>query len=313
MRDLTHSIGIWIFAALVACVAFTDTDTAFAFEQTKTCYDPLDGRAPACGKKETSYPVRWSTPCTTWRTHEDFPDELLDALRASFEVWNEVPGSYFRSFYAGTTDQFGSGFDCAENGSGNENVVSYLEHWPATIAGSNVVALTSVTYALANGEILDADIRMNADHFNWSVIDLPSFDPKMVDVQNVMVHEVGHFLGLDHSVPATYVGDTHASDASMWAQTSPNEVKRRSLDIDDILGVESIYPLDRAPSAACVPPESLNHVSGPSWYDPARSQCSVKKSKGCCSAAESDPLPWPLVMVVGMMLLALRVRAPFAS
>lgn len=282
---------------------------AHAFERTQTCYPPGDGRTPTCEDNATPLTIRWLGPCTTWRTHEHFPDELLQPVKDSFETWNQVESSYFRTFYAGSTDQFGAAYDCQNEGSGNENVVSVLEDWPSSVAGSNVVALTTVTYHVSTGTIVDADIRMNADHFEWQVVTHASQDESIVDIGNIMTHEIGHFLGLDHSIDATYAGELEAQEATMWAQTYPNEVKRRELDLDDILGVSAIYPLNARPHAACVPPESVNHAPSPEWFRADRTVCSDKGAGGCCSTTEAQPLPLTLIFAVTSALFFLRQRA----
>lgn len=299
------------FAALVLAtlaVMLSPAVPAHAFERTHTCYPPGDERTPTCDPGELPVAIRWLGPCTTWRTHEHFPDELLQPVKDSFETWNRVAGSYFKTFYAGSTDQFGASYDCHDEGAGNENVVSVLEDWPRSVAGSNVVALTTVTYRVGNGEIVDADIRMNADHFTWKVVTHISHDDSIVDIANIMTHEVGHFLGLDHSIDATYAGELEAQEATMWAQTYPNEVKRRHLDLDDELGIAAIYPLNARPHAACVPPDAINHAASPDWFQADRSVCAAKSSGGCCSTTEAQPLPLTPILAVASVLLFLRLR-----
>lgn len=293
----------------LALFALIAPQTASAFEQTRTCYPAEDTRTPTCKKDETSYPVRWFTPCTTWRTHEDLPDEFLDAILQSFQSWNEVASSYFKTYYAGSSDQFGASYDCSHAGAENENVVSFLEDWPSSIAGSNVVALTSVTFRIQSGEIVDADIRMNGDNFRWEVIESFSADTQRVDIQNIMTHEVGHFLGLEHTRPETYAGNLDPSVTTMWADTYPNEVRKRVLDLDDILGVSTIYPLEEKPDEPCEPPQTLNHQISAADFNANNMKCTTRKSKGCCSASESDPVHWPLIFFASAALLFVRQRA----
>lgn len=275
---MNRGASIFLAWALAAFALFPST-IAHAFERTHTCYAANDGRTPVCKKRQKSIPVRWGTGCTTWRTHTDFPDEFLEPLQKSFATWNDVEGSYFQTFYAGSTDQFGAGYDCKSGLEGNENVVSYVEDWPQSLAGRDVVALASIVYSVDTGEILDADIRMNGQHFQWKIVTTVSSDLTVVDVQNVMTHEVGHFLGLEHSSEDNYQGRKRARDATMFANTYPNEIKRRVLDDDDIAGIRAIYPSAHAPDVSCEPPETINHAVLPQGYDPERFLC--KSSKGC--------------------------------
>lgn len=294
-----------LYAVVIVCLCLASS--AHAFERTQTCYTVEDGRTPRCGKGEKAMPIRWPTGCTTWRHHEAFPDEMLDAVKASFETWNEVSGSYFRAHYAGSTAQFGSAYDCKSGAAGNENVVSYVTHWPKSVAGDDVVALTSVVYTTDRGLILDADIRLNAEHFNWEVIEKVEHDLKRVDVQNIMTHEVGHFLGLDHSQMRSYRGDGVPEDATMWALTFPNEIKRRTLDADDEAGVRAIYPADEAPSSSCDPPASIDHKEMPAGFKPGRHICNSSK-RGCDAGGGDASMPWTAWGLVSVLLLSLRLR-----
>lgn len=303
---MSHRAIHSIFALLAFFVLWSAP--AQAFEQTRSCYPIEDGRTPTCQKGQKSLPIQWKNGCTTWRNHSEFPDEFLDAVQRSFATWNEVSGSYFRAYYAGSTDQFGSNYDCNGGKRTNENVVSYVENWPDSLAGSDVVALTSVVYAIDSGEILDADIRMNADHFKWQNITQKGADFAVVDVQNIMTHEVGHFLGLEHSTDGNYRGQHSAQEATMFANTYPNETKRRVLDADDKAGVRAIYPVASAPSATCEAPSSLNHASVPDVFDGERYQCAAKGS-GC--SASYAPVSTPSAHWL-LWLLALYAARTFA-
>lgn len=304
-------IEIWLFqrrslffVCLMACAFMSSS--ALAFERTQTCYTVEDGRTPTCEKGQTPVPIRWENGCTTWRHHEAFPEEFLDAVKASFTTWNEVTGSYFRAHYAGSTEQFGAAYDCKIGKAGNENVVSYVTDWPSSVAGDDVVALTSVVFTTDEGLILDADIRMNADHFHWEEITKVSYDFKRVDVQNIMTHEVGHFLGLDHSQDRSYQGKAVATDATMWALTYPNEIKRRVLDEDDKTGVRTIYPEADAPDTACAPPSSIDHTALPKGFTPGRHICRSKR--GCNASSGGTSAPWTLLWITGVLLASLRLR-----
>lgn len=302
VRSISLSISLFVALSVVLC------SNAAAFERTHTCYTKADGRTPVCAKGQASIPIRWMDGCTTWRHHEDFPAEFLPAVSSSFDTWNVVNGAYFEVYYAGSTAQFGAAYDCKVSLDDNENVVSYVTDWSSSLAGSDVVALTSVVYALDDGEILDADIRMNGEHFNWEEIKDVSYDLQRVDVQNIMTHEVGHFLGLDHTQERNYLGDGMAMDATMWALTFSNEIKRRVLDRDDMAGLREIYPSDNAPDTPCAPPERIGHKELPEGFEPGRHICPTSK-RGCDAAGEGSSVPRELLGIAVGFLAILRLRA----
>ncbi|KAF9595888.1 hypothetical protein IFM89_005374 [Coptis chinensis] len=66
---------------------------------------------------------------------------------------------------------------------------------------------------------------------NWS----PNPNTNQIDLESIAVHEIGHVLGLQHSA---------IPEAVMYGLFSPGEQKRE-LHSDDILGIRTLYGLDR--------------------------------------------------------------------
>jgi hypothetical protein len=71
------------------------------------------------------------------------------------------------------------------------------------------VAVASVTFYCDTGEILDSDIVFNDPFYAFSTA--PHSGDGTLDVQAVATHELGHFLGFDHT-PAL----TRPVDAAPW-------------------------------------------------------------------------------------------------
>lgn len=111
--------------------------------------------------------------------------------------------------------------------------------------GDTVIAVTTTTFFRNSGEIVDADIEMNAANFDFTDGDgppcqgRPSGDCVSTDIQNTATHEVGHLLGLDHSP---------FPDATMYASAPRGETSKRRLSGDDIEGVCAIYPAGEPPT-----------------------------------------------------------------
>jgi hypothetical protein len=123
------------------------------------------------------------------------------------------------------------------------------------------LAVTSVFARKSDGEIVDADVELNAVNFTWSdLVRKPDPTMNLQDLQNTLTHEFGHFIGLDHTCflagtpPAGLVDDQgrpvptcdHASDeiqaTTMFAAVIPGDLERRTLSPDDIRAVCSLYP-----------------------------------------------------------------------
>ena len=84
------------------------------------------------------------------------------------------------------------------------NVIYWLSNWGTQ--PSNQQANTTIYWV--NNNVTEADVRVNAQNFTFS--DSSTTSPANVDVQSLLLHELGHILGLKHddstpSVMATYL------------------------------------------------------------------------------------------------------------
>ncbi len=104
---------------------------------------------------------------------------------------------------------------------------------------SALLGLTTVSYNTASGRIIDADIEFDAADNVFTTISSPPCDAKLAqscvasDVQNTVTHEIGHFLGLDH---------TTAEHSTMNATASMGETSKRLIDTGTASFVCEVYP-----------------------------------------------------------------------
>lgn len=192
-------------------------------------------------------------------------DDALPAFAASFRTWQDVACTDLVFAGGGEVDTRDVGFD--EHGS-NENLLVFRQRRCEDVArgdpcldeggcanrfdcwefADSVIAVTTTTFSQKTGEIVDADIEFNASAFQFTVGDGPTCRPgetsKCVatDVENTATHEIGHFLGLDHSP---------VRGSTMYASAPEGETSKRTLAPDDVDGICAIYPAGQPPSV-CV-------------------------------------------------------------
>jgi len=133
------------------------------------------------------------------------------------------------------------------------------------------IALTTTTYRLSTGVILDADVEVNAgdgegeEGFLLTCIDPPApvcAEERRtgcigMDLQNAISHEVGHFLGFAHS-------DSRGS--TMYAKASRGETGKRVLSADAVEGMCDVYPRGGAVTTCGTRPQGCSTIGAPdSW------------------------------------------------
>jgi hypothetical protein len=120
---------------------------------------------------------------------------------------------------------------------------------------ANAFAVTLAWHLQTTGEILDVDMYINESRGLWAIcepsgctyqgtpcdpvmgctIQDPSPSGSPVDLQNVVTHELGHYLGLAHTTRE------HA-DAVMYASAPFGQLSKRTLTADDVAGLCAAYP-----------------------------------------------------------------------
>jgi hypothetical protein len=147
---------------------------------------------------------------------------------------------------------------------------------------AQAAGITTVFYAdhpgkSDDGQILDADVELNNINFTFAILvdgtnpPTPKEGTLLADLENTLVHELGHLQGLDHTcsdsaTPATARDENgnvppscsqlnslsateraKITEATMFNFAVPAETKKRTPESDDVAGICAAYPLASDP------------------------------------------------------------------
>jgi Matrixin len=268
--------------ALVALGAVTSTGKAHAFCRTTTCQNCV---APEGGCITEGIPVYWPVSCISYDLQQDASPKWVDLGSASavagraFETWRSVtcpdtgrpPSLDFVNMgpVACAKHEYN---DQQHSVGGNANIIMFRDNdWDASglSDSGSTLALTTLTFNLSTGEIYDADIEINGEKPISAAEQIPS---DSYDLQSILTHEIGHFLGLAHSpLPCA-----DASCPTMNALYTRGSQDFRTIEADDVAAICAVYPSDRESTPSnCAPSHGLS------------GDCGVLKNpkKGCAVGA----------------------------
>lgn len=198
----------------------------------------------------------------------------------------------------------------------NVNIVLFQDDLWKYRGEDNTLAKTTVTFDPNTGEILDADIEINTAINPVTVIDPKGgedgFDPNVkYDLQSLMTHEIGHFLGIAHSP---------YPDATMFASYTQGTVDLRSISDDDREAICAAYPPKRGAFCGPEPRGGLLTQCREPTIDPedAPDTAAPKAEEGTCSiqAIRPESVPtgsrvlWPSAMLLTIALRRRRAALP---
>ncbi|MCB9645313.1 MAG: matrixin family metalloprotease [Deltaproteobacteria bacterium] len=191
----------------------------------------LGASAPAQAFQAQGY-VWDTTAPVTYQLQPEGSDDVTDgsdltAIRNAFNTWEEVACSALRF----TEATWAPPRTVANDGGHRIMWVEEQAEWPGQ---AGTLALTYTFYtSTGDRKIVDADMVVNGVNWTWTTVDaqIGQGTPAKVDIETVVFHEAGHFLGLDHS-----------SDESAAMYPSNNKLKQRGPATDDVRGVCSLYP-----------------------------------------------------------------------
>lgn len=221
---------------------------------------PARARAFECkvSDKYEYVTLRWPDREIPWGVRQG-TDAPLSQIVAAFGAWSEQPCTDIDFNYVGviTPEQ-----EAAPNS--RANVVAFVQQgWEANEGRENprlpsAVAVTVTRYTLDDGLIRSSSIEVNEEFFKFSDVEqqCDTRDPSY-DLIAVLTHEVGHFIGLDH----TRLFSGTSDDPTMAPEVGECESDKRTLENDDIEALCLIYPKD-SPNGACgtLPDQEDNYV-----------------------------------------------------
>jgi hypothetical protein len=126
-----------------------------------------------------------------------------------------------------------------------------------------------------------------------------------VDLQSIVTHEIGHFIGIGHS---------DVESATMFPSSARTEVSKRELASDDVEAVCTIYPRGRLDDT-CDPQSVIVNGLDLNCEDDGPPKCdggAPLPSSGGCSAHEVRPSKSPFGALL-VALLALMVLRRYSS
>ena len=283
-----HRLALPLLASLSVSLA---TTSAGAYCRSTVCkgIDACDGEViDGCP------PLVWASGCVGFSVQDSGGSgldagtvELISDL--AFDAWRRADcGGQSPGLSIQNLGQVACGAVEYNKDAGNANIVFFSADWPHSEA-THTYAITTTTFDPETGDLLSADIELNARDHDFTVNDADV----QADLLSVLTHEAGHFLGLGHS---------EDSEATMFAFYDEGTTELRSLSPDDAAAICSAYP----------PSSSIDDTCNPLPKHGFSPECRDDQTEGSCSAARAGASPDPR-LGVGHLLLAALAFATFRA
>ncbi len=258
-----------LISGLCGLVVLMGAQNAWAFCRTTTCDPATECRYNSRGCATEGLPLEWSGGCVSFSVQRDGSpkrgisyDKAHSITQHAFDKWTNADcGSGIPSLTASDRSPVSCSDPEYNSDAPNANVVMFRDSdWPYSGA-SATLALTTITFNYETGEIFDADIEINSHRTPLTTSNVAV----EFDLESIITHETGHFLGLSHS---------DKKEATMYLEYGEGDISLRDLDVDDISGICAIYPPNRKVSdQSCTP----RHGFSSDCKAPADSGCSITR------------------------------------
>jgi len=184
-------------------------------------------KPPTCYKFLTpgKNPIKWQelpvsyviNPTNPQGLSEDF---VVSAVFNSAETWDAATGKELMN------DTYTIDYTATYGVQDYKNAITF-GNYPQ----EGVIAVTTVWYNPATKAIVEFDTMFDTD-WVWGDATVSS---TVMDLQNIATHELGHGVGLGD------VYDSACSEVTMYGYSDYGETKKRTLEVPDITGLQTLY------------------------------------------------------------------------
>ena len=183
-----------------------------------------------CGKHGSGIGGYWVNP--------NFRDSQAGSRAQQVAAFNRAADEW--------TNRGGARFAWAYAGETNLAVVDFTDNVNACYSkNESSGSILAYVQCAMNGTRLQFDMVF-LDGWTWN--DNAADGSGGFDIQGIATHELGHALGLGHS---------NVSNSTMWPSSLGNGVANRSIEADDMAGIQAVYGVPTRPV-----PQSLDPAEG---------------------------------------------------
>ncbi len=150
-------------------------------------------------------------------------DGTEEVVLAALDAWTQVACTSLEYEYRGWVDEVVP----------DDGVVQIQWVEEAWVGSEDMAGATAIQIDPFEERIVDVNLMLNGEYITWATEESnPYLATKILDVQAVLVHEIGHIFGLDHN-------DEMIEATMFWGYVS---AAGGYLSWDDKWGICSLYP-----------------------------------------------------------------------